>query len=123
MLSTQVSARLEELHPSINSELNSIARAATDVVDPQLLELCSSYIDAALCQRDWAPPASGLTDKERAFIAFTEQFTASVSTMTDEQVDKLLEYASADEIYNFASALYVVDMTRRLDLVAGKVLI
>ena len=38
-------------------------------------------------------------------------------------VNKLLEYASADEVYNFASALYVVDMTRRLELVAGKVLI
>ena len=123
MLSAQVSARLEELHPSISSELNNISGVAAEVVDPQLLALCSSYIDAALCQQDWAPPSGGLTDKERAFIAFTEQFTASVSTMTDEQVDKLLEYASADEVYNVASALYVVDMTRRLDLVAGKVLI
>jgi hypothetical protein len=123
MLSAEVSARLEVLHPSISSELNNMAGVATDVVDPRLLALCASYIDAALCQRDWTPPANGLTAKERAFIAFTEQFTTSVSTMTDEQVDKLLEYASADEVYNFASALYVVDMTRRLDLVAGKVLI
>ena len=122
MLSAEVSARLEEVHPSISSELNNMSIVATEVADPQLLALCSSYIDAALCQRDWTPPAGGLTDKERAFIAFTEQFTASVSTMTDEQVNRLLEYASADEVYNFVSALYVVDMTRRLDLVAGKVL-
>ena len=123
MLSAEVSARLEELHPSISSELNNIGSVATEVVDKQLLALCSGYIDAALCQRDWVPPNGGLTDKEHAFIAFTEQFTTSVSTMTNEQVDKLLEYASADEVYNFASALYVVDMTRRLDLVVGKVLI
>jgi hypothetical protein len=63
-----------------------------------------------------------LTEKEHAFIAFTEQFTSSVSTMSDEQVEGLLQFASADEVYAFVNAIYVTDMSLRLELVAGRVL-
>ncbi|ARN75821.1 hypothetical protein [Oceanicoccus sagamiensis] len=63
-----------------------------------------------------------MSAKEQAFIAFTEQFIVSVGTMTDEQVQRLLAFASADEVYAFVNALYVTDMSRRLELVAGRVL-
>ena len=58
-----------------------------------------------------------------AFIAFTEQFATSVSTLTDAQVARLLESASEDEVYGFVNALYVLDMSRRLDLVVGRILL
>ena len=122
MLSEQVDQRLQTLHPDIHAHLGAIIDLAPSATDPLLLNLCSSYIDAALMQRDWVAPKDGLSDRERAFIAFTEQFTSSVSTLDDEQVARLQKYASADEIYGFVNALYVADMVRRLDLVAGRIL-
>jgi hypothetical protein len=35
----------------------------------------------------------------------------------------LLEFDSEDEVYAFVNALYVADMSRRLDLVAGRILV
>ena len=122
MLLTQTIARLESLQPETTAALRNIIRLAPESTDPQLLELCAAYIDAALLQQDWAPPTRALTEKEAAFIAFTEQFVSSVGTMDDDQVSRLQQFASADEIYAFVHALYITDMERRLELVAGRML-
>ncbi len=122
MLSNDVLKRIETLQPNIATQLQNITQLAQDSVDGALLELCSGYIDAALKLEDWVPPERPLTDKEQAFIAFTEQFITSVSTMSDEQVERLLQFASADEVYAFVNAIYVTDMSRRLELVAGRLL-
>lgn len=119
MISEDVLTRLEALHPEVISEMRTVLQLAHDTTDPALLELCAGYIDAALNNRLWQPPHE-LTEKEKAFIAFTEQFVTSVSTMQDVQVQRLLEHASADEVYAFVNALYVTDMTSRLDIVAGR---
>ena len=121
MLESQTIARLEALQPETTAELCNIMRLAPEATDAQLLELCASYIDAALLLQGWTPPRA-LTDKEQAFIAFTEQFVSSVGTMSDNQVTRLLKFASADEVYAFVNALYVTDMERRLDVVAGRML-
>jgi hypothetical protein len=42
--------------------------------------------------------------------------------MKDEQVQDLLMFASADEVYAFVNSIYVTDMAKRLELVAAKVL-
>lgn len=123
MISSAVMTRLEELQPDIAAQLHNITSLAPASTDASLLELCSSYIDAALRLQNWNPPQRGLTDKEQAFIAFTEQFVSSVGTMTDEQVSCLRQFASADEVYNFVNAIYVTDMSRRLELVARSVLL
>lgn len=122
MLSTNTFTRLEKLQPAIATELHNIMQLAPKATDAQLLELCTGYIDAALRQQHWSPPERALTEKEQAFIAFTEQFTSSVGTMSDEQVQRLLQFASADEVYAFVNAIYVTDMSRRLELVVGRVL-
>ncbi len=113
--------KLTRLHPEIADRLETARQQADQVVDKRLLDLCMECIDAVLTQRVWQPPHS-LDDRERAFTAFAEQFATSVSTMSDEQVAALRPYASADDIYNFASALYLRDMVRRLEMVAGRVL-
>ena len=122
MLSANVSAQLEKTHPETTRQLLKIVQLAPETTDPELLELCSGYIDAALRRQKWTPPGGNVGEREQAFIDFTEQFTSSVGTMSDGQVERLLEFATADEVYAFVNALYVVDMTRRLDLVAGRVL-
>jgi hypothetical protein len=123
MLSSNISSCLEQLQPTIATQLHNIIALAQQATDPKLLALCSTYIDAALRQEKWTPPERLLTDKEKAFIAFTEQFTSSVSNMSDLQVQNLLKFSSTDDVYNFVNAIYVTDMKLRLEIVAGKVLV
>ncbi len=121
MLSESIHQRIAALHPDTGAQLSRLGTLAQQATDPALLDLCLEMIDALLQDRSPALPPS-LTERERAFLDFTEQFVVSVSTMSDTQVKKLLYYASEDEVYNFVNALYVIDMTRRLDLVAGRLL-
>jgi hypothetical protein len=121
MISEAVMNRIEALHPAVAPELDNILRLARETVDPELLTLCADYVDTALRRRRWQPPRE-LSDRESAFIAFTEQFVSSVGTMQDEAVDRLLQHADPDEVYAFVNALYVTDLARRLDMVAGRVL-
>jgi alkylhydroperoxidase family enzyme len=67
-----------------------------------------------------ATPA--FTPAERAHLAFTEQFVFSVGDVTKEQVDALLEHASAEDVHSFVAALYSVELTQRIDMVARVVL-
>ncbi len=123
MLSPELLDRLETLQPEIAEKLDAVVRLAPETTDQPLLDLCAGYIDAALRREQWHPPARPLNEKEQAFIALTEQFVSSVGTMSDQQVKRLLDHASADEVYAFVNALYVTDMARRLDMVAGRMLL
>jgi alkylhydroperoxidase family enzyme len=133
--------RLSELNPEAAAELARVNEAAWGATDPTLLELCRRRLSAMLGaaapgDRD-AEQARALglderklealdhwessdlfTPAERAHLAFTEQFVVSVSAMSDEHVAELLRHADMRRVYDFASALYVVEMTQRLDLVA-----
>ena len=94
-----------------------------EVTDPALLDLCSGYMEAAMRCRDWHPPGEGLTERERAFLDFTEQFVTSVSTLGEDAVTRLLDFATADEVYAFVHAMYVRDMTLRMQIVGQEVLL
>ena len=122
MLSTEVSQRLAALAPEPAAALHNISAMARQVADPALLALCADYIDAALQCRDWQPPGETLTAKQQAFIAFTEKFVTAVSGIGNADVARLLEFATADEVYAFVHALYVADMSRRLEIVGREVL-
>jgi hypothetical protein len=122
MLCPFVARRLEALQPAAFAELTLINELAFQASDPALLQLCSGYIQAALRCEDWREPEEGLSDRERAFIDVTEQFVTSVSTLSPESITNLLQYASADEVYAFVHAIYVIDMTLRLDTVGRAVL-
>lgn len=122
MISEPVRKRLASLHPEGSQQLARINQLALEATDPYLLELCTGCIDSLLHDISWVPPHP-LTPQQQAFITFTEQFAISVSTLADADVSRLLEFASEDEVYSFVNALYVVDMSRRLDLVVGRILV
>ncbi len=122
MISEAVRKRLASLHPQGSQQLARINQLALEATDPDLLDLCSGCIDSLLQDQSWVPPEP-LTPRQQAFVAFTEQFATSVSTLTDADVARLLEFASEDEVYGFVNALYVLDMSRRLDLVVGRILV
>lgn len=113
--------RLARLQPESTDALANSYRLAIESLDPELLSLCVECIDASLDQRSWTRP-DAMSAKARAFIDFTEQFVASVSSLTVQQVDALKPHATVDEIYLFANALYVLEMTRRVERVAGSIL-
>jgi hypothetical protein len=115
--------------------LNDVAWESTD---PIVLEMCRLRIadmlgdQAGMLRR--TPAASGLsqekvdalptwwtsdlfTSYERARIAFTEQFVMSVSAVSDADVNALLADDDAMTVYNFVNAVYVLDLTTRVDMV------
>jgi hypothetical protein len=131
---------LENLHPEGAGELARLDAAAWEVADAALLTLCSLRIaqllrnepavragwpavDARKAESLGAWDSSSLfTPAERAHLAFTEQFVTSVGDVTSEQVDALLEHGSAEDVHSFVAALYVVELTQRVDMVARAVL-
>jgi alkylhydroperoxidase family enzyme len=137
--------RLSHLRPESSSalaELNAEAWAATD---PRMLELCRLRLGGIHGDprpldvrgergRQMGIPEQLLEDidiwqqspafgaAERAHLAFTEQFTMSVSSVTDDDVDALLQHLSELEVYSFIHALCVVELTERAERVGRSVL-
>jgi alkylhydroperoxidase family enzyme len=66
---------------------------------------------------DW--DSSALFDaRERAYLAFTEQFVTSVRHIDDAQVAALCAHDAPTDVCAFIDALYVVELTQRVDLVS-----
>jgi alkylhydroperoxidase family enzyme len=129
---------LEALHPEGARELGRLYGVARESADPELLELCHVRIASMLGHErteEWiSQPSPGLGDDklrhindwrtsdaftpaERAHLAFTEQFVMSVSDLTAADIDSLLAFEDQNQVYAFITALYVVEMTLRLDMV------
>jgi len=58
---------------------------------------------------------------DQARLAFTEQFVLSVSSTIDSDIDALLVDGEADSVYNFVTAIYVIDLSIRVDLVTRQI--
>lgn len=134
---------LGRLQPEASAALERMNNIAWAAADPELLELCRCLIvtmlEARSGEQDTGASVPGLSaDKtaaianwrtsdafsplERAALDFTEQFVISVSSVTDEQVEALRSILGDEKTYAFAAAIYVVEMTERLHIVAGAVL-
>ena len=108
--------RLQALHPEAAAELARLESALDATgLDPDLLDRCGQFIDAVLRETEGArtTPRSG---REQACLAFCEQFVVSVSSVSDAEVSALREHLSPDEVYLFANAVYLIEMSKRLDL-------
>jgi metal-sulfur cluster biosynthetic enzyme/alkylhydroperoxidase family enzyme len=140
-----VDARLAALQPSITRAFVDMRDVAWRATDPVMLELCRlrfaqllgdddafglrtpTAVDAGLDEDkvaaldDWAT-STLFNARERAYLAFAEQFNIAVSSMGDDDVARLTEHDSEAEVGRFAMALYVVEMELRLRMVARRVL-
>jgi hypothetical protein len=139
-MSRGTSRRLMDLHPEGGRALARLDATAWEVADSSVLELCNLRVAQLLgngLAADADPPAmearkvqnlgawdtsSVFSAAERAHLEFTEQFVTSVSDVTSEQVGALLEYGSAEDVRSFVAALYVVELSQRVDMVARAVL-
>ena len=105
------------------AEVESVAAAS---VDDRTLELCrdrvASLLGAGASSLDDWRSSPDVDDRERALLAFVEQFVFSVSSLGDEEVDALLEHESAEHLHEISNVVWALDLGTRLDLVAAAVL-
>jgi alkylhydroperoxidase family enzyme len=121
------------LRPEATAALDAAYPAVWRSVVPGLLDLCrqriamllalpapsappglpASHADKVGALADW-PGSPLFSTGERAALAFTEQFVMDVSRMTEGLRDGL-RAACGDQTEAFAKALYVVDLSLRLD--------
>ena len=96
------------------------ATAWRTAADPALLELCRIQVAALLGD---GPALEGEFDEaQRAHLDFAEQFVTHVAGITDADVDRLLQHDEPIDVYRFISALYVLEFSRRFELVTAAVL-
>lgn len=106
--------------PETAAALDRMNDAAWEAADPELLELCRRRVAALLDGEEDPVGPRALSDREQAFMSFTEQFVLSVAGTTDADVDALLAHAGPVDVYRFVAALYTLEMTMRIDI-AGRV--
>src|SRR4051794_34422112 len=105
--------RLRDLHPAGAAALERMLEEAWQATDPDVLARCRLEIRTGLGSGLRPDPAS-----DDPYVALTEQFVRSVSGVTDDQIQALRRLGDDGSVYAFVAALYVVDMTERLDLLA-----
>jgi alkylhydroperoxidase family enzyme len=144
-MDTALPRDMRALAPQAIHDLEELKKTAWACVDPVSLELCRLRIasmlgDAAgLAARTPSAALAGLveerieelehwwlssdfTDREKARLAYTEQFVVSVSSMEDTHIEALLEFDDHIAVYEFTMAIYVLDMTTRIALIVGAIL-
>lgn len=136
LIAPDLEERLARLAPEVREVLADMHGALWRELDAELLELCRLRIamlqgdaaelgrpapaaalppEKADAVRDW--PASPLfDDRERACLAFTEQFAADVAGVTQADADALLAHLTPGEARAFVSALLALDQHQRLAL-------
>ncbi len=115
-------------------------RKALGNLDPVLVELCRVRVaqmvesafdlsvryapatDAGLSEEKVAaladyPTSPLFTDRERTALEFTEQWVIQSSSITDEDVERLLTALSAEEFVYFCKALSVMDQFARANAI------
>lgn len=128
---------LTSLAPDTVAALSEVERVAGTTVDAATLELVRRQV--ALCLGLPAPAGDALRPeqvaaladwrdgacfdpRERALLAFVEQFVFSVSSVDDALVDALLEHHAPVEVHEICNVVWSVDLATRADHVAAAVL-
>jgi len=112
--------------PEPAAALAEVERVAVESVDARTLELVRDRVTSLLglgpSTLDAWRSSSQLDERDRALLGFVEQFVFSVSSMGDDDVDPLLAHHSPVQLHELSNAVWAVDLTTRLDLVAAAVL-
>ena len=136
LIAPDLEERLARFAPEVREVVAGMHEALWRELDAELLELCRLRIatlqgdaaelarpapaaalppEKAAAVREW--PSSPLFDaRERACLAFTEQFVADVAGVTQADADALLEHLSPAGVRAFVSALLALDQHQRLAL-------
>jgi alkylhydroperoxidase family enzyme len=120
--------------PEVASALDRLNSAAWAAVDPELLDVCRLRVAMLLgCETELAlgsTATSSLTledvrswttsdrvsPRQRACLAFAEQFVIDVKNLDDNTVSDVTEQLGVEGLVNFVSALLVIEQRQRLQL-------
>ena len=109
-------------------------RAAWAAVEPRLLELCrlrAAQLIGCGAEAGAVTPGAGVSletadqiaqwptvdtfdERDRAVLAWCEQFVIDVASMTDDQVDAVRTWLGDDGVVNLTNALLVIEQRQRL---------
>lgn len=123
-------------HPGLSATLDQMGEAAWGAVDPVLLELCRLRIATLLdcrSEADVRTAAAGLDEamiaelpawpssprfdaRQRACLAFCEQFVIDVAGMPDDLALAVVDHLGEAGARTFTAALLVVEQRQRLAL-------
>jgi alkylhydroperoxidase family enzyme len=141
-----LSRLLSDLDPRVMRGFEALQGVAWEATDPALLELCRLRLSdlmgdsVGLAHRTPAAVAAGLDEakvadltkwwkspafdeREKAHLAFAEQFNMSVADVGDAEIEALLAHSNAVEVCEFVAALYAVEFEIRIRMVASAVLL
>jgi alkylhydroperoxidase family enzyme len=116
--------------------LDAAYAAAWDATDDATLAICRDRVAMllrhqptldAMADDDRAALAAWTTserfsDRDRAALAFTEQYIIDVTSLTDAQAGELRTHIGDDGLVNFVNALLVVEQRMTLELAFDGVL-
>ncbi|MDT9591635.1 hypothetical protein RDV89_01055 [Nocardioides zeae] len=124
--------------PEVVEAFEHVEGVAADSVEPATLAMVRDRVAALLDLPAPAPDdaldgaraasidswhsSPAFDERDRAVLAFVEQFVFSVSSMGDAEVDALLVDRSPAQVHELANAVWAVDLGARVDHVAGVVL-
>ncbi len=120
-------AQLSELRPEAVALLDAANECVSRTVDPDLLQLLRVRVDAligdgALALRTLPGGVSDLTTAQSVATAFAEQFIIDVSGITDADRETLAAHFPGEAMRELVTALYIIECTYRLALIARMLL-
>ena len=122
LVNSESRATLQAHHPEALQELDRLADTLDDTgLDPALLDMCQTFFATTLRGGNWHA-GRALSDLETDCLSVCEQFSVSVSSMSDEQLAALARHMSPDQLYNLMYAIYLIEMSERLHLTLKGVL-
>jgi alkylhydroperoxidase family enzyme len=116
--------------------LDAAHRAAWNTTDRALLAICRDRIAMLLghaptldtlsdadraALRDW-PASERFSPRDRAALAFAEQYVIDVASLTDVQAHELRAHLGDDGLATFVNALLVIEQRMTLELAFEAVL-
>jgi alkylhydroperoxidase family enzyme len=118
---------LGEIRPEAVALLLAANECAVQTVDPNLLLLMRVRIDTLIgdggfALRTLSSGVGELTASQSVATAFAEQFIIDVSGITEADRESLAAHFPGESMREFVNALYILECTHRLSLVARMLL-
>ena len=136
LVAPDLEERLARFAPEVHEVITTLHGELWQALDAEVLELCRLRIaglqgddreaaraapgaavapEKAAAIGDW-PDSPLFSERERACLAFTEQFVGDVAGVAQPDIDALLAHFSPGEVQAFVSALLALDQHQRLAL-------
>lgn len=118
---------LRQLRSEAISLLVLANESVAKTTDPYFLQLLRARIDVLISDgslsRQLFPDGLGdLSDAQKAAIDFVEQFVIDVSGITDVDRTILEEHFPGEKMRDFVTAVYIIEFSYRLKVIAGMLL-